>query len=220
MCPEPQLISIYLDGELPSPWREKLESHLAECSACREKLERFKKLFNKMSVQEEQKLMEETKNKVWEKLQSKHNVNARQPVQRMRSYNVWQRRVSIPIPAAAAAAVLLIFATAVWVRSGSSNNNINAYANMPIPVEAFERMAFNISTEEAIPNVMPYSDLSSVLQYLGGDRTEIIILQLPENNNFLRLGEPAIITAAEHAREPDTDQQPSNRRRSDTRRQP
>jgi len=45
MCPEPQLISIYLDNELPSPWKEKLESHLAECSSCREKLDGFKKTF-------------------------------------------------------------------------------------------------------------------------------------------------------------------------------
>jgi len=41
MCPEPQLLSVYTDGELPSPWKEKLEAHLGECSECKEKLKKF-----------------------------------------------------------------------------------------------------------------------------------------------------------------------------------
>jgi len=44
MCPDPQVLSIYTDGELPSPWKEKLESHLTECSVCRGKLKSFKSL--------------------------------------------------------------------------------------------------------------------------------------------------------------------------------
>jgi hypothetical protein len=180
-----------MDGELPSPWKEKMTSHLAECSACKEKLENFKGFFNNTNEQEEQKLMEEAKDKVWRKLQL-----AKRPVQRVRNYNVWQRKLSIPWPAAAAAAVLLIFATAVWVRSGSSNNS-SGYANLPV-VPNVEGTSFAINVEESIPNIITATDLNSVIKSLGGDRTEIIILQLPENKNFFSSGEPAIIKAADY----------------------
>ena len=194
MCPEPKLISIYKDGELPSPWKEKMESHLAECPACKEKLENFKGFFNNTNEQEEQRLIEEAKDKVWRKLQL-----AKRPVQRVRNYNVWQKKLSIPWPAAAAAAVLLIFATAVWVRSGSSNNT--GYASLPV-IPAVEGKNFAINVEESIPNILTAADLSSVIKSLGGDRTEIIILQLPESSNFFSSGEPAMIKAADFTRRP------------------
>jgi hypothetical protein len=117
----------------------------------------------------------------------------------VRNYNVWQRKISIPWPAAAAAAVLLIFATAVWVRSGSSNNN-SGYAYLPPEVVNTEKAGFNINVEESMPNIITASDLNSVIKSLGGDRTEIIILQLPESSSFFSSGEPAIIKAADYIR--------------------
>jgi len=199
MCPDPQLISIYLDNELPSPWKEKLESHLAECSSCREKLDGFKQLFNKNNLAEEQKMMEETKDIVWQKLQARQKLSVRRPV---RSYNMLQRKLSIPIPIAAAAAILLIFGTAVLFRSGNTNTNGIVY--LPAPVEtAVDRNLLTIAAEESMPNIIPSSDLNSILQYLGGDRTEIIIINLPESSSFFRAGEPAIIRSADFAKEQD-----------------
>ena len=34
MCPDRDLVSAYVDGEVPSPWRERLEEHLATCPDC------------------------------------------------------------------------------------------------------------------------------------------------------------------------------------------
>jgi hypothetical protein len=212
MCPDPKLISIYIDGELPSPWKEKMTSHLAECPICREKLESFKSvqvLFAKNTHQErtfversseersseyvhtEQQFMEAAKEKVWKKLQL-----TRRP--RLQNYNVWQRKVSIPWPMAAAAAILLIFGTALWIGRGSSNNN-SGYANLPV-IPSSERSGFAINVEESIPNVISAGDFNSLIQSLGGDRTEIIILQLPESSNFFSSGEPAMIKAADYVR--------------------
>jgi hypothetical protein len=196
MCPDPKLISIYIDGELPSPWKEKMTSHLAECSDCKEKFENFNGFFNRAEIQEEQKLMEEAKDRVWRKLQL-----AKRPVQRVRNFNVWQRKLSIPIPAAAAAAVLLVFATVLWMRGGSSNNN-PGYANLPVVPMTVEGTGFNVSLEETIPNIMTASDLSSVIKSLGGGGDQIIILNLPESSSFFSSGEPAIINAADYTRRP------------------
>jgi len=212
MCPDPQILSIYTDGELPSPWKEKMESHLAECSACKEKYKNFKslqELFQKSTHNErtfvertsghipeeqrsEQELMEEAKEKVWKRLQSR-----RRPVQRFYSNNVWQRKISVPLPAAAAAAIIIALMAAVWMRGGSANNN-SGFAS--IPVENTGKTSFTISAEEEIPSIIPTADLKSVLQYLGGDHGDIIILQLPESSNFLRSGEPAMIRAADYVR--------------------
>lgn len=34
-CPNKDLLSAYIDGELSSPWKEKIEQHIKECNACR-----------------------------------------------------------------------------------------------------------------------------------------------------------------------------------------
>jgi anti-sigma factor RsiW len=215
MCPDPQLLSIFIAGELPSPWKEKLESHLAECSVCRGKVENLKHLqdlFKKDTTQKrtivdregissetvstELEMMEKAKEKIWRKLESKrrfHTRNIRQPV------NILQRKFSIPIPAAAAAAVIVALATALVVISGS--NDKSGYVAIQ-QVESIDRSGFILAAEEEMPGTIPAADLNSVLQYLGSNDGNIIILQLPETTNFLRSGEPAIIRAADYRREP------------------
>jgi anti-sigma factor RsiW len=93
MCPDPQLLSIYMDGELPSPWKEKMESHLSECSECMGKYKNFKRLkellkkdtSQKRTIVEssdhvseefssEQELMEASMKRVWQKLEARSNV--------------------------------------------------------------------------------------------------------------------------------------------------
>jgi hypothetical protein len=41
-CPDTDLYSAYVDGEVPSPWKEKLESHMASCPTCRKHVERYR----------------------------------------------------------------------------------------------------------------------------------------------------------------------------------
>jgi hypothetical protein len=179
MCPDPQLLSIYMDGEMPSPWKEKLENHLEQCSLCREKLNGFRQLFNEPDLPDEQEFMETAKNKVWQNLAG-YNYKP--------STGLWRRRINIPLPAAAAAAVILVILTAVWTRGGPSQI-----------AEPVERMNFSVASEETLP-VIPAMDMNGILQYLSSDSTDIIILRLPENSNFVSSGEPAIIRAADYRR--------------------
>jgi anti-sigma factor RsiW len=41
MCPDRELLSAYFDGEVPSPWRERIARHLESCAACTRTLERY-----------------------------------------------------------------------------------------------------------------------------------------------------------------------------------
>ncbi len=220
MCPEPQILSIYMDGELPSPWKEKMESHLTECSVCREKFENFKRLqelFKKDTHQrrtiverdvpegalsfqaDPEALMLSSKEKVWRNLESRQRFRSNRSVRRsvhVRGYDLMRRRLSVPLPAVAAAAVVIALVTMLLVRSGSVNNS--GFASIPVEPAA-KTASFMIAAEEEMPGVIPTADINSVLQYLGSERPDVIILQLPESRNFLRSGEPAIVRAADYS---------------------
>jgi len=203
MCPDSQLFSIYVDGELPSPWKEKMESHFSQCSVCAEKLknlERLRELFKKDtsarrtiveknaadSNKNEIEFMEEAKARIWQKLESKRRFK--------RSAGLWQRRLSIPLPAAAAAAVIIALLTMLLYRDGRVNNN-NSIAQQPQ-----DSYNFILAAEDDFPGIIPTADISGVLQYLNQEGTDVIILTLPESRNFSRTGEPEILRAADYQR--------------------
>ena len=196
MCPDPQLLSVYMDEELPSPWKEKMEAHLSECSACSGKINSFS-LFSKDTASE-QELMEAAKNRVWEKLQSRKPIQpfAEKSVRRFPS-GLMQRRLSIPLPAAAAAAVIIMLMTALVLRGGQSGNS--GFASLDSAGTYAERANFFLSAEEEMP-ILPVADIDSVLQYLSSDGSDIIILRMPETRSFSVTGEPAIIRAADFQR--------------------
>jgi len=192
MCPDPQLLSIYVDGELPSPWNEKMDAHLRECSACREKFENFKKIremfgkdasANKISEAD----IQASKEKIWRNIEAKRRFT---PYPR-----IWRRRISISIPAAAAAAIIIALAAIFITNSGQILNN--GFAGK----KPDNKSNIILAAEEEIPGIIPAAtDLNGVLQYLGADSSDIIILRLPESRNFSRVGEPAIIRAADYSR--------------------
>jgi len=204
MCPEPQLLSIYVDGELPSPWDEKMDVHLKECQACREKAEKFKLLHELINKDTSAKKIDEaeiqsSKEKVWHNIETKlrfapHNTHLRfAPRPR-----VWQRKFSISLPVAAAAAIIIALVTMFISNSGRILNNGIAAQKANFNED---KTNFSIAAEDEIPELIPAAaDLNGVLQYLGADGSDIIILRLPESKNFSRSGEPAIIRAADYSR--------------------
>jgi len=207
MCPDPQLLSIYMDGELPSPWKEKLETHLAQCSGCREKYEKYlnlRKLIaadaNSEFINDEQtsdssgiQVTSSVKDRVWQNMASRRNFKPHS--------GIWYRRLSIPLPAAAAAAIILAF-LAVFLFRGNQTNQLN---------EPSVKANIILAAEEEIPGIIPAADMSGVLQYLGADGADILILRLPESRNFLRSGDPAIIRAADYSPNMQVPQQGSRR---------
>jgi len=194
MCPDPQLLSIYVDDELPSPWDEKMDVHLQECPACREKVENFKQLRELINKDPSAKKTSEeellkSKEKIWRSIEEKRRFV---PYPR-----IWQRRISIPLPAAAAAAIIIALIVIFFSRDGQFLNN--GFAGKKAAPD--DRSNFILAAEEEIPGMIPAAtDLNGVLQYLGADGSEIIILKLPESKNFSRSGEPAIIRAADYSR--------------------
>jgi len=205
MCPEPQMLSIYMDGELPSPWKEKMEAHLAECHECAQRYKNFRHLqemFRKNNRQSrtyvesdgglrptaaDQSLpeqeIESAKEKVWKKMESKRRFCRR---------NFWGYRLSIPLPAiAAAAAVILVVLAFIFTQGG----------NLLRQDPSLKSNFILASEEEEMPSLIPAAqDMNGLLQLLSNDGSDVLILRLPESRSFARSGEPAIIRAADYSR--------------------
>ena len=233
MCPDPQILSIYLDGELPSPWKEKMQEHFTHCSACKIKLENFKRLQD--LFKEDKTLtrtyiervvdepaeprtytedeLQKSKEKIWKNIESRQGFNRRSNRSR-----IWQRKISIPLPAAAVAAVLLLLFAVFWLngRGATPNSQTPSVAEIKRgdvpPSLPIERANYVLAAEMGkIENglIPAAEDMNGILQYLAPQTgANIIILQLPESKNFSRSGEPEIIRAADFSER----QQQRNRR--------
>jgi len=189
MCPDHQLISTYLDGEMPSPWKEKLEEHLTKCSACKAKFDNYT-LLRRLYLEETNEKQQEiaAQSRVWRGLTSRRRVKP--------AAGLWQRRVSIPLPAAAAAAVIILLIAVIWIRGNQTTNNSIA-ASQP---QAADLAGFSFAADDEIPVILPDTDFNSLLQFFYSDGTETTIIRLPESRNFYRTGEPGAIKAADYQR--------------------
>jgi len=186
-CPFRKWLSVYYDKEMYSPWKEKMEAHIVGCTDCAGQLEAYKKISLSFAPAGDE-LPEEAQQRVLQKLETSGykfgygNRPAWDPP-------VWKRRVSIPIPAAAAAVFIFIALAFLWIRSPGRLEKTQA-VNMAITAET-----------EILPDVIPFSGMESVLQYLGASDTgDILILKLPESRQFASYGEPAIIKAVDYPR--------------------
>jgi hypothetical protein len=194
-CSFRQWLSVYYDGEMYSPWKEKMEAHIAGCADCKEQLEAYKKISLSLAPAEDI-IPDEAQRRVLQKLETSGHFSSYENRPAW-SPPVWKRRVSIPIPAAAAVVFMFIALAFLWIRSPGRLQKTNA-VNMAITAET-EILPDDFLPVAGYPSAGNPS-METVLQYLGGNDTgEIIILRLPESRKFSSYGEPSIIRAADYS---------------------
>jgi hypothetical protein len=114
-CPDSDLYSAYIDGEVPSPWREKLEAHIASCPRCKALAERFSALHRAVSSGQPS-LQKAELEASWARLCARREiaVAAIRSRRERRAYPDWTRvSVRLPLPALAAM-LLVVLALPVW----------------------------------------------------------------------------------------------------------
>lgn len=130
-CPDHELFSAYCDGEVPSPWKEKLERHIAECPECKRLTDRY--------VSIGARLKEGSPEISGESMESSYaRLMARRAESGSRSTasdaGEWFRSsVRVPLPALAAmflAAVIL--PSAITLGSRSKQTSDAQFASMPL----------------------------------------------------------------------------------------
>lgn len=176
MCPDRQMISLHVDGELPSPWKEKLEAHLSACPDCGAVASGYRDLSVRLAAAPEGG-MEDARARVWASV-SRFSVVERAP-------SPWKRRLSLPLPAAVAAvlAVAVLAAGGVGVAVGSGRRDAIAVVE-PAPKAS----------------AVPVSDVGTVLRYLESQDSsgDILIIRLPDNSSFGYGGQPSFVKAADY----------------------
>ncbi len=206
MCPEPQLLSVYLDGELPSPWKEKMEAHLSSCPVCAAELERLNRMSAAVRASAGPALddacINGAKDRLWAKLAAATEGAApRRNSRRAVSSSVsrgWRRSVTLPLPAAAAAAVFifaLMFAFVIRIQPSGAAGAPPDMADAAPPV-----LSPQTPVDFSGGNIIQASSMGEILQYLEQDGADYMIMRLPESKNFSSSGEPLILNAVDYSR--------------------
>jgi anti-sigma factor RsiW len=174
MCPDRQILSVYFDNELASPWKEKLEAHVKSCPECSARLETYKKTRNFLPGVEQSTLRAVGK-RVWKSLPAE----PRRETPAVRRF--WDSSVTLPFPVAAAAGLVLVTAFALLLVFRPVNTPVSQLAGAGMEVQSI-------------------SDINSLLEYLDGDNsTDMVIIRLPETT-FTSYGEPRVLRAADYSK--------------------
>ena len=206
MCPDREIISLYLDGELPSPWKEKTEAHLASCPECRAVLARYRNLGSSLGVPSRETI-QAAQDRVWKRITVPALVIPGQPTETIPRRTgavkrAWNRSITLPLPAAAAAAaviVVVLFLAVTGTRGEIKSMPQNSVASANAGASTAANAVANIGLDDQ--GIVPAADINGILQYLSSqDNNDIMVIRLPESRNFSRSGEPALINAADYSK--------------------
>jgi predicted anti-sigma-YlaC factor YlaD len=171
MCPDREILSAYLDGEIPAPWDQAVAEHLECCERCRELYAR----------QEEVRRI----------LRSEQPVSWQGPMERVRqglltrlpplreTVSAWRRQVALPLPVAAFAALLML---TLGVALAISIARMNV---------GFIRVTRAPSGGTEYQFAVPADKAEALLKQLGGEEvTREDVITLPKNVKLIPVGEP------------------------------
>ena len=201
MCPDKQLLSVYHDDELPSPWKEKMEAHLASCDRCRKTVAAYGELSSSLAAPVSPDVGEPSFTGAWarvqEKLrlvrdQSERNREILGPRKRVFAKRVFVRRITVPLPLAVAAAAALIFAFAALLTQRDIQQ---------IPEAGAVAEGFNLETEggSQVNSMADALRFIETNEFFAGPQSSYVIMRLPENKTFYNLGNPQIQNVAANA---------------------
>ena len=171
MCPDREILSAWLDGEIDAPWDRALEEHVSSCPDCRTRLERLEVVRRSLleaPVPDWRPAMERVRSSL-----------VSRGLARVPAVPAWRRRVSLPLPAAAAAAVLiLLLAGALAVSVVRSSIGM-------------VRITRRGSSGMEIRIAAPVGDLESLLRSIdGGTGAPEDVIRLPKDVRLVPVGEP------------------------------
>ncbi len=209
-CPDSDLYSAYVDNEVPSPWKEKLESHIASCADCKKRMERYQDIKNF--------LVADTKTLSPTELDASFaRLSARREFSKPRQATAWvQTSIRIPIPALAALFLAAVFLPSYFVLKTSSRTAgtlVQSAALLPgisVSGASISQTMKSLSTSTSVysPDLASYTNTANMLdannnriftminfaRQFATDKdlfsdTEIIIIKLPDLTRFSNTGE-------------------------------
>ncbi len=113
MCPDEELLSSFVDAEVPSPWKERIEQHLLSCSACGAKVESYRLLGRSLSMlssPEERKGIGDAKARIAASLaHGKRRAQNSDPAAPEWIQRLLSARIALPLPVLAGGIAVVVF---------------------------------------------------------------------------------------------------------------
>ena len=200
MCPDRQIISLYFDGELPSPWKEKMAAHLESCSHCQVVLAGYRNLGGKLEKLHAETI-ETAQDRVWKKITAPELIiagrtakkNTGKPVSQRLAFvgRAWNRHITLPLPAAAAAALAVFIAFFALFGIRDSDPQQHPVAAMNIGFDDYAMIPIHDMSDIIMSDIIRYLSVQ--------DTADFMVIRLPEHRNFSRTGQPALINASDYS---------------------
>ncbi len=172
MCPDRQTLSALVDGEVPSPWNEKLLRHVESCAECSRAVRDFRSLSEKLGRAGPADA-EAARGAVWARLEDASRIRRPEPL--------WRARFSIPLPVAAAALLTFAVLSTLVISSRRENTAL--------------RLAIS-AVSEVNPALSHGASLESVLQFLEAQDAKVsVTVQLPPGAGLEAYGKPVFMKA-------------------------
>ena len=179
MCLERAMLSAYVDNELDGGRAQRMEAHLATCPACREQLRSYQTVSHALLESREPDVTA-AGDRIWRRLETVRGALARRA-------SFWTRGVRVPAPVAVAAMAgmtLLITTVAMWARVNDARVGpppLTTLAPLGSSATSTVTESLAVSTREGLPWL----------------EQGAIVIQLPEEPQFIQHGLPTILREAE-----------------------
>jgi len=187
MCPDRDLISAYADGEVLSPWKERLEDHLAACPGCAAVAARYGELGERLrgsaaareEAAAESFALARGRQRLDALLDSMPAPLAPRPRRAIGRY------ISLPLPIAAAAAVLVLALG-------------GATALLALKPSARGAAIQSVAAGEILPGKALPASMDELLRYLdSGDGQVTLTINLPTSAAYGNAGKPVIMRSSQ-----------------------
>ena len=181
MCPDREILSAFLDGEIAPPWDRAIETHIADCPRCNAALGALRatrRVLREGPAEEWKAPMERVRQRI---------LSQTSPIKRRIS--IWRRQVAVPAPLAMLAAVLLL-TLGVTIAVLVVRSNVGYVRITRAPAGGTEYQF-----------AVPYDKVESLLKSVGGSEANIeSVMTLPKNVKLVPVGEPRMGKATEFPR--------------------
>jgi anti-sigma factor RsiW len=180
MCPDRQVLSALVDGEVPAPWNEKMLRHVESCAECSRIVREYKAISNRLAEHPEPE-SEAAREAVWSRLVESSKAKRPEPV--------WRTRFYIPLPVAMAALLAVAVLSTLVVTSHRENNALR------MAVFAASELTPSSSNSTTHP-----ATVESVLKFLETQDPRVTVtVQLPPGAGIGNYGNPVIMKASNRA---------------------
>ncbi len=181
MCPDDALLSAHADGEVPSPWKERMDSHISGCSRCTARIAEYRALSQAMAqgfTSGESRALNLAKSRIGTSIDFSAG-NRKATASRLAwGWELWSRRVTLPMPflAISAAAFVLLFGATIGLFRDRSPGMAAASGSVTVQAANLEMMA----------------------QYLRQQSVQPVMIEIPSEPVFYQPGNPLIVSDSEN----------------------